>query len=54
MTNLVRTLLFEHELASVGLAATQPSLYREGELEKWLRHPPMHLGTAEIGCDSCR
>jgi len=51
MTNLVRTLLFEHELGGVGLAATQPSLFRKGVLEEWLRQPPMHLGTAESDSD---
>jgi len=55
MTNLVRTLLFEHDL-NAGIAHSQPSLFREGELGSWLSDPPMHLGSAESrpvcpGCD---
>ncbi len=47
MGNLVRTLLFEHELKKVGFEPTQQSLFKEDVLDEWLRNPPMHLGSAE-------
>ena len=55
-SNLIRTLLFEF---GAGLSETQPSLYRDGELEEWLSYgagglsKPMHLPPPQMECPEC-